>query len=104
MTTVSAPDFLQYVDAFVFATADPLAAVGGIEQLRKYGIRPLAISGLISQSPLAMREATEATGIRCITAKQLQAGELNSEILELEPPVPSVRLIPLQHHRTASLR
>ena len=28
-------------------------------------------------SPLAMREAQKATEIRCVTAKELQSGELN---------------------------
>jgi hypothetical protein len=66
--------FISTVHAWLFATGDPLAATGGIDLLRQWAIAPLAISGIISMSPLAMREATQATGVRCLTADELRAG------------------------------
>lgn len=70
------PRFTTTVEAWVFATGDPVAALGGVQLLREWGIEPLAISGLISQSPLAMREAEACTGVKCHTAKDLQHGSL----------------------------
>jgi len=74
---LQSPIFTQTVGHWVFATSDPLAADGGIRLLRKWGIEPAAISGILSMSPLAMREAQAATKVRCLTAKELQCGELN---------------------------
>ncbi|MBI3838449.1 MAG: DUF1611 domain-containing protein [Planctomycetia bacterium] len=70
------------VDAWVFATSDPVAALGGISLLRNWGIEVAAISGIISMSPLASREAQAATGIPCLTAKELQMGHLNARLLK----------------------
>src|SRR5262249_23268807 len=60
--------FVSSVDSWLYATGDALGAAGGITQLREWGIEPAAVSGLISMSPLAMREAENATGVRCLTA------------------------------------
>lgn len=70
------------VDAWVLAASDPLAAVGGVSQLQRWGIQPLAVSGVVSMSPLAMREVTEATGRPCLSAKELQRGELTPQLLK----------------------
>jgi hypothetical protein len=83
------PRFTSKVAAWLFATGDPLAAVGGVSLLRGWGVEPLVISGLISQSPLGMLEAEAGTGISCMTAKNLQRGGLNQRLeLEPEPIVP----------------
>lgn len=74
--------FKSTVDAWVFVTNDPLGAVGGICMLRAWGIAPVAISGLISMSPLAMAEARAGTGVECLTVDQLRNGVLNSRLLE----------------------
>ena len=72
------PAFTATVDAWVFATGDPVAAAGGVCMLRGLGIEPIAISGVISMSPLAMRETQAVTGIHCLTARELQCGDLNA--------------------------
>jgi len=74
------PEFVSTVDAWVLAASDPLAAMGGVEELRRRGIEPIAVSGLVSMSALAIREVTEATGVACVPAKALQQVELNSTI------------------------
>jgi hypothetical protein len=48
-------------DGFVFAVADPLSALGGLQALAAHGIRPLALAGLATRAPLAVREL-EAAG------------------------------------------
>jgi len=77
---LASPRFTENVDAFVFACGDPLATVGGVGILRGFGIAPVAISGLLTMSPLAVREASERTGIRCVTAAELQGGALNETL------------------------
>lgn len=77
--------FADTVDAWVFATSDPVAALGGISLLRNWQIEVAAISGVISQSPLAAREAQTVTGIACLTAKELQLGKLNSRLQQDVP-------------------
>jgi hypothetical protein len=74
------PAFATSVSGWVLATSDPLAATGGVGVFRDWGIEPLAISGLISMSPLAMREARAATGINCVTADELRRGDLNERL------------------------
>jgi len=65
---------------WLFAAGDSLAADSGVRVLRGWGIEPIAISGVISMSPLAMREAHAATGVQCLTAKEIQCGDLNPSL------------------------
>jgi hypothetical protein len=69
------PRFTASVHAWMLAASDPLGAVGAVSMLRKWQIEPLAVSGVISMSPLGIREIQAATGLQCLTAKQLQSGE-----------------------------
>jgi hypothetical protein len=78
-------DFVATVDAWMFATNDPLAAACGVRTLRGWGIEPVAISGVLTQSPLAMQEAVAATGVACVTAGELQSGSLNDRLLARVP-------------------
>ncbi len=49
--------FLDHVDAVLFAASDALGAVVGVQQLQACGLPVVGVSGLISRSPLASREA-----------------------------------------------
>jgi hypothetical protein len=75
------PRFVASVDAWVMAAAEPLAALGGVQLLRQLGIEPVAISGRLSMSPLGLREAEAATGVRCLSASEIQSGALNDRLL-----------------------
>lgn len=59
---IDEPVFRQRVDAVLFAACDALGATAGLAWLRGHGIEPEALSGLLSSSPLASREAQAATG------------------------------------------
>lgn len=83
------PSFVASVDAWVFAAGDPLAAAGGVSVLRRWGIEPLAISGVVSMSPLAMKETEAATRISCLSASELQAGALNAQLQAIVPTAAS---------------
>ena len=58
-----------------------MAAEGGVRLLRKWDIEPIAVSGIVSMSPLAMREAQNASKVRCLTAREIQCGELNKILM-----------------------
>jgi hypothetical protein len=70
-----------WFDAVVFAAADAMGAAFGCGWLMQRGITPLAVSGLVSASPLAAREAEGATGITI-------AG-----LSDLRDPVAAARLV-----------
>lgn len=59
------------IDAILFATPDALGAVGGTKVLADHGLRPFAMSGKLTQSPLAMAEAKIATGIPQLSREEL---------------------------------
>ncbi|WP_298975723.1 hypothetical protein [uncultured Roseobacter sp.] len=59
------------LDAILFATPDALGAVGGTKVLADHGLRPFAMSGKLTQSPLAMMEAKIATGIPQLSREDL---------------------------------
>ncbi len=63
------------VDGVVLATGDALSARSGVEILTELGLPVLALSGLVSRSPLAAREALRATGLPVRTVAELAAGE-----------------------------
>lgn len=54
---VADPAFGSMVDAVVFAAGEALGAVAGLERLRSLGLPVVAVSGLLTASPLATEEA-----------------------------------------------
>lgn len=65
------PSFRGRMSGFVYACGDALSAAGGVHSLRGFGIRPAAITGIVSCSPLAAAEATSTTGVDVITKGDL---------------------------------
>lgn len=72
------PRFRSTVDHFLFAAGEPMAALAGVSMLRSWNAEPLAVSGVVSMSPLGVRETEEAAKLPCLTASQLQDGELEA--------------------------
>lgn len=75
---------LQHSAGCVFAAYDSLGAAHGCKLLDSLGHKVLAISGQITRSPLAMREA-EAQGIPLYTPFDIQAGAMVSAMTGLQP-------------------
>ena len=71
---LASPTFAGQVDGIVFAAGDALGAVAGVEWLRRRRLPVLAVSGLLTASPLASREAA-ATGLPVLSQQQLARGE-----------------------------
>lgn len=54
---LQSPEFRRHIDGIIFAAGDALGAVGGVNWLKSHNLPVLALSGLLTTSPLAMREA-----------------------------------------------
>ena len=67
-------EFRAAVDHVFFAANDSLSAESGVRHLRAYGLPIRAVSGVLTQSPLGVREAEEATGVPCLSAVQIREG------------------------------
>ncbi len=58
-------------DTSLFAAPDALGAVGGVSIMRRHGLAPFAISGMVTRSPLAVREAEAVTGTSLLSRDDL---------------------------------
>ncbi|MDO5673873.1 MAG: DUF1611 domain-containing protein [bacterium] len=66
------PEVRALFKGFLYAAPDSLAALGGYQALAAVDIRPLALTGLISRSPLNIQEAEAATGLTVLTREALR--------------------------------
>jgi len=78
--------FATTVDAWLLAANDALGVVGAVGMLRRMGITPLAVSGVVSRSPLARREVEASTKIPCLAAAELEEGAVNAKLQAAAPP------------------
>lgn len=58
-------------DQLLYAAADALSGVAGIDQLERWGHKPMGVSGLITRAPLAVRELQSARTAEVWTRDQL---------------------------------
>lgn len=68
---LSSPAFLARVDGVLFAAGEAMGAAAGVEWLRRRGAPVLAVSGLVSASPLGREETEAATGLPVATIADL---------------------------------
>lgn len=73
--------FRDFVDGVVFASRDALGASAAVEWLREAKLNVLALSGVITRSPLAIQEATEATGLPVLGPDELSTGKTIAELI-----------------------
>lgn len=71
---VADPEFAAHVDAVVFAAGDAVGAIAGVERLRALDLPVVAVSGCLTCSPLATREASAALDIPVLGLDDLWAG------------------------------
>jgi hypothetical protein len=67
----------------LFAAYDALGAKAGVDMLVDMGHRVIGLSGRLTQSPLAKREAEELTGLSVFTPRNLRERALNRKIESL---------------------
>jgi hypothetical protein len=75
------PLFGQQVDLVVFAAGEALGAVAGQALLAKQGLSPVIISGLLTASPLATREAASALGVPVLDSDALASAQVADLLL-----------------------
>lgn len=75
------PSIRRISAGVVFAANDALGAKAGLDTLSAWGHPVLALSGQLTRSPLAIREAAKSTGVCVVTAAEIQAGALCSSVL-----------------------
>ncbi len=69
---LQSPRFQKRISSVLFASGDALGASGGVAWLQSNGIEVAGISGLVSVSPLASREAEEASGVKVLSLEVLK--------------------------------
>jgi hypothetical protein len=68
---VSDPEFAEYVDAIVFAAGETMSAVAGVAFLDEQRLPLEAVSGRLTDSPLAKRETEAMLDRKVLTLAQL---------------------------------
>jgi len=68
---IADPWFRARLSGLVFACGDAVAAAGGVAELARHGLRPDALTGIVSCSPMATREAEAATGVVVLRKEDL---------------------------------
>jgi hypothetical protein len=68
---LSSPVFARNVDAMLFAASDALGAAAGVAWLRERKLPVVGIAGTLTCSPLALREAGQATALPVYRLSQL---------------------------------
>ena len=71
---INSPAFRQNVDGVMFAAGDALGADAGMKRLEDLGLNVLGCSGVVTMSPLAIRETESLTDLPVVTIKELGSG------------------------------
>ena len=64
-------EFRTWISGVIFACGDPLAAAGGVAEMDRVGLKPAALTGILSCSPMSSTEASSATGVPVLTKQDL---------------------------------
>jgi len=83
---VASPLFSEQIDAVIFAAGDAMGAYAGVTHLKSMGFDVLAVSGKLTRSPLAVREAAEATGLPVLGIPELSDPVIAAQLLGVELP------------------
>jgi hypothetical protein len=77
--------FRSTVDVVLFAAPDAIGAVAGVAHLRSKGLDVAAVSGRITRSPLATREAQDELGLPVLDLAQLGDAATVAGLLGVDP-------------------
>ncbi|WP_157103235.1 DUF1611 domain-containing protein [Neomicrococcus aestuarii] len=76
------PIYASLVDATIFAAADALGAVAGLDVLQRAKVNVAAVSGLVTASPLASAEAQSVLPVQLINTYDLCNAEVAQGIID----------------------
>jgi len=68
---IADPWFGDLISGLIFACGDAVAAAGGAAMLARLGLKPDAVTGVVSCSPMASAEAAQATGLTVLSKADL---------------------------------
>jgi hypothetical protein len=77
---VSSRIFRDTVDAILFAAMDAMGATAGVEWLRHHALPVVAVSGLLTASPLAISEARQIVGLPVVAADSLIGADIPHQL------------------------
>jgi hypothetical protein len=77
---VQSHQFAKTVDAVLFAAPDAMSAIAGVDWLRQRNLTVAAVSGVVTASPLAQREAAASVPVPVHTIDELATGEVVSAL------------------------
>lgn len=78
---LTSPGFAFYANQVLFAANDAMGAVAGVQWLHARGLEVGAVSGALTASPLAVREAASALGLPILSKKDLSDPATASQLL-----------------------
>lgn len=73
--------FKNTIEGLIFSAGDSLAAINGVHVLNSWGLYPLALSGLLTASPLLKREVEANTIVPVHTLEDLSTPSLAVSLL-----------------------
>ena len=73
---LTSPMLRPFIDAVVFTAVDAMGATAGVAWLRAHHLPIIGISGVVTNSPLAMREVTATAEIPVYTSDSLVKGDV----------------------------
>jgi len=79
--------FRDTADAIIFAAGEAMGAAHGVARLRELQLPVVAVSGLLTASPLASREAEFACGLPVLGIEELRDPQVAAELLGFKAPV-----------------
>lgn len=77
---IQSPAFSRLVDNVIFAAGDAMGALGGTTWLKEQNLNVVGVSGVITGSPLAVREFSAVTELPVFSRTDLNSGQYVSEI------------------------
>ncbi|MEL4504472.1 hypothetical protein AAEX63_06350 [Luteococcus sp. H138] len=78
---IADPEVQAWIDTLVFAAGDALGATKGVDLLAEHGLQVAAVSGVVTASPLASREADAVLPVSLVPTYDLTAPEVACEVL-----------------------
>lgn len=82
---LTSPIVHDLIDVVVLAASDAMGAAQGVRSLTEHGFEVVAVSGTITRSPLAVREAEEELGLPLLGIPELQDPQVVVPILGVDP-------------------
>lgn len=71
------PEFIKTIAHVMFSCGDSLAVFFGIDFLAQLGVRPTALSGVFTMSPLLIQEVKDRTDIPVLTIDEMKMGAID---------------------------